>query len=89
MRLKRPLDPGQILRREPADALLQALLAGGGNLIGHRLVPRAADGDVGFGRIEPLHVTGQRHHLDPVERAVGGVIADYDCGPGLFDFTAE
>ena len=85
----RAFDRCHIFPVQAADALAQAKFADGAQLIRHCLALLASQPDIGFGRIKARHMTGQRHHLDPVEFPVCHIVANHDCGSGLADLTNE
>ncbi len=78
MRSDRALHAGQVGGIDLSGFFAQALLAGRGYLIGHRLVAHAIDYYVRLGGIETFRIAGERHDLDAIEVAVGAVVADDD-----------
>jgi len=70
---------------QATNALAQAKLADGAQLICHCLALLASQPDIGFGRVKARHITGQQHHLDMVHK----IIANDDYGSGLADLTTE
>ncbi len=74
------LDGTQVRRRQGAELLDQTRFVRRGQLIRHRLALGLPDADPGLAGIEPGGITAQRNHLHPVQKAVGGVVADDDGG---------
>ena len=77
---------GYIFPAQATHTLPQAKLADRAKLIRHCLPLFPVQGHVGFRRIEPVYIAGQRRHLDPVQRLVRHVVANDHGRPSFSRF---
>lgn len=72
-----------------AHAVLQANLAHGCQLIGHRLVFLPAHPDVGLAWVEPIYIAREGYNLNAIEMLVGCIVAHDNRGSFLADLAAD
>lgn len=75
--------------RYPARTIQKSSFGDGSNLISHRLMLLAPDGDVRLTWKQPSNVRGQRNHLDTVQMLIGSVVADNRGRPFLAHFSTS